>query len=148
MNKKQIESVATEYIHLDKTHGLTRKKAFKDGARWVLETLCELPLDAVLRELAEYDNERIGGSPWADHLASRMMQDSLGKSAWHGMNEKPDGMFVILVDFGSEDGQEEYSFGVSLDGMESGKRWAYVRDLLPSDAKNPSISEKLNQTTD
>lgn len=77
MNKEQIESAATEYIHRDKTHGLTRKKAFKDGARWMLETLCELPLDVVLRELAEYANERIGGSPGADHLASRMMRDSL-----------------------------------------------------------------------
>lgn len=32
MNKEQIESAATEYIHRDKTHGLTRKKAFKDDA--------------------------------------------------------------------------------------------------------------------
>ena len=39
MNKEKIESAATEYIHRDKTHGLTRKKAFKDGVRWVLETL-------------------------------------------------------------------------------------------------------------
>ena len=81
MNKEQIESVATEYIHRDKTHGLTRKKAFTDGARWVLETMCELPLDELLRELAEYANERIGGAPGADHMANRMMRDSLAGSA-------------------------------------------------------------------
>ncbi len=48
-------------------------------------------------------------------------------SVWHNMNEKPNGMFVILADFG----QEEYSFGLTLDGIESAKRWAYVSDLLP-----------------
>ena len=48
-------------------------------------------------------------------------------SVWHNMNEKPNGMFVILADFG----QEEYSFGINLEGMESAKRWAYVSDLLP-----------------
>ena len=81
MNKEQIESVATEYIHRYKTHGLTRKKAFTDGARWVLDTMCEMPLDELLRELAEYANERIGGAPGADHLASMMMRDSLAGSA-------------------------------------------------------------------
>ena len=35
------QSVATEYIHLDKTHGLNRKKAFTDGASWVIDTMCE-----------------------------------------------------------------------------------------------------------
>ena len=48
-------------------------------------------------------------------------------SVWHNMNEKPNGMFVILADFG----QEEYSLGINLEGMESAKRWAYVSDLLP-----------------
>ena len=48
-------------------------------------------------------------------------------SVWHDMNEKPNGIFVILADFG----QEEYSLGISLDGIESAKRWAYVSDLLP-----------------
>lgn len=48
-------------------------------------------------------------------------------SVWHDMNEKPNGIFVILADFG----QEEYSLGINLDGIESAKRWAYVSDLLP-----------------
>ena len=48
-------------------------------------------------------------------------------SVWHNMNEKPNGMFVILADFG----QEEYSLGINLEGLESAKRWAYVSDLLP-----------------
>lgn len=48
-------------------------------------------------------------------------------SVWHGMNEEPSGMFAILAEFG----EEEYSLGITLDGMESAKRWAYVRDLLP-----------------
>ena len=48
-------------------------------------------------------------------------------SVWHNMNEKPNGMFVILADFG----QEEYSLGINLEGMESAKRWAYVSDLIP-----------------
>ena len=48
-------------------------------------------------------------------------------SVWHNMNEKPNGMFVILADFG----QEEYSLGINLEGMESATRWAYVSDLLP-----------------
>ena len=48
-------------------------------------------------------------------------------SVWHNMNEKPNGMFVILADFG----QEEYSLGINLEGMEIAKRWAYVSDLLP-----------------
>lgn len=51
--------------------------------------------------------------------------------AWHDISEKPNGIFAILVDFGDDDGQEEYSLGINLDGVESAKRWAYVSDLLP-----------------
>lgn len=61
MNKEQIESVATEYIHRDKTHGLTRKKAFTDGARWVLESLCRMPWDEAIRALAQYAEEKTDG---------------------------------------------------------------------------------------
>lgn len=50
-------------------------------------------------------------------------------AAWHEMSEKPNGLSVILVDFGGD--TEEYSFGITLDGVESAKRWAYVDDLLP-----------------
>ena len=46
---------------------------------------------------------------------------------WHNMNEKPNGRFVILSDFG----QEEYSLGINLEGIESANRWAYISDLLP-----------------
>lgn len=84
MNKEKIESKAMDYAGLtdDSKDSYARERgarciAFKDGVRWVLETLCELPLDEMIRELAEYAHERIGGSPWADHLSSRMMRDSL-----------------------------------------------------------------------
>lgn len=56
-------------------------------------------------------------------------------AAWHDMNDKPNGMFAILIDFGDGDGQEEYSLGINLDGVESAKRWAYVSDLLPDAGK-------------
>ena len=54
-------------------------------------------------------------------------------SVWHDMSEKPNGLLVILADFGEDMGQEEYSLGINLDGMENAKRWAYVADLLPND---------------
>ena len=34
MNRETIEKAAGIYIHQDQTAGLTRKKAFMDGARW------------------------------------------------------------------------------------------------------------------
>lgn len=52
-------------------------------------------------------------------------------SVWHEMSEKPNGMFAILVDLSDDDG-EAYSLEMNLSGVESsGKRWAYVSDLLP-----------------
>ncbi|HIW87224.1 MAG TPA: hypothetical protein IAC47_02995 [Candidatus Onthomorpha intestinigallinarum] len=50
-------------------------------------------------------------------------------SAWHDMSEKPNGIFVILIDFGGD--VEEYSLGINLDGAETAKRWAYISDLIP-----------------
>lgn len=52
-------------------------------------------------------------------------------SVWHDAKEKPNGMFVIVIDFGDEVGEEEYGFGVTADDLEGAKRWAYVSDLLP-----------------
>ena len=66
-------------------------------------------------EAFEYANGFVTGADWRIN------------SVWHGMNEKPSGMFAILAEFG----EEEYSLGITLDGMESAKRWAYVADLLP-----------------
>ena len=47
MNKKTIDKAAEEYIHRDKTVGMTRRKAFSDGARWRIENAwhdtCEIP---------------------------------------------------------------------------------------------------------
>ena len=54
-------------------------------------------------------------------------------SVWHDMSEKPNGLLVILADLGDDMGQDEYSLGINLDGMENAKRWAYVADLLPND---------------
>lgn len=34
MDRETIEKAADEYIHRDNTTGLTRKKAFIDGAQW------------------------------------------------------------------------------------------------------------------
>lgn len=52
-------------------------------------------------------------------------------SVWHDVEEKPNGMFVIIIDFGDEVGAEEYGLGVTADDLNGAKRWAYVSDLLP-----------------
>ena len=52
-------------------------------------------------------------------------------SVWHDVKEKPNGMFVILIDFGTRLGVEEYSFGMTSEHLEGAIRWAYVSDLLP-----------------
>lgn len=52
MNKETIEKAAEEYIHRDKTVGMTRRKAFLDGARWRIENAwhdtTQLPHDGLL----------------------------------------------------------------------------------------------------
>lgn len=148
MNNEQIESAATEYIHCDKTHGLTRKKAFTDGARWVLETLCEMPLDELLRELAEYANERIGGAPGADHMANRMMRDSLGtglsKSAvWHTDPKEAQTRRKLIVQFkiGNTGMFDDIRLLRGMENMVA--RYAYVDDILPADAPTPPDSGEL-----
>lgn len=157
MNKEQIERAATEYIHRDKTHGLTRKKAFTDGARWVLDRLCELPWDEVLHELAGYANERIGGSPLAEHLASRMMRDSLdtglsksaGKSAvWHTdlKEAQTDRKFIVQFTSGLTGMFDDIRLLRGIEGLVA--RYAYVDDILPADGPTPPDSGELNQTTD
>lgn len=52
-------------------------------------------------------------------------------SVWHDSNEKPNGMFVILIDFGTEISPEEFGLGLTADDLDGAKRWAYVSDLLP-----------------
>lgn len=52
-------------------------------------------------------------------------------SVWHDASEKPNGMFVILIDFGDEVGAEEYGLGITTDDLNGAKRWAYVSDLIP-----------------
>lgn len=52
-------------------------------------------------------------------------------SVWHDVEEKPNGMFVIIIDFGDEVGAEEYGLGVTADDLIGAKRWAYISDLLP-----------------
>ena len=52
-------------------------------------------------------------------------------SAWHDVEEKPNGMFVIIIDFGDEIGAEEFGLGMTADDLNGAKRWAYVSDLLP-----------------
>lgn len=52
-------------------------------------------------------------------------------SVWHDASEKPNGMFVILIDFGDEVDAEEYGLGMTADDLNGAKRWAYILDLLP-----------------
>lgn len=52
-------------------------------------------------------------------------------SVWHDSNEKPNGMFVILIDFGTEISPEEFGLGLTADDLDGAKRWAYIDDLLP-----------------
>lgn len=52
-------------------------------------------------------------------------------SVWHDVEEKPNGMFVIIIDFGNEIGAEEFGLGITADDLNGAKRWAYVSDLLP-----------------
>lgn len=76
----------------------------------------ETSYESDIREMEEkFADAYIAGADWRIN------------SVWHGMNEKPSEMFAILAEFG----EEEYSLGITLDGMESAKRWAYVADLLP-----------------
>lgn len=52
-------------------------------------------------------------------------------SVWHDVSEKPNGMFVIIIDFGNEVDAEEYGLGMTADDSNGAKRWAYISDLLP-----------------
>lgn len=52
-------------------------------------------------------------------------------SVWHDANEKPNGMFVILIDFGTEISPEEFGLGLTAEDLNGARRWAYVSDLLP-----------------
>ena len=52
-------------------------------------------------------------------------------SVWHDVEEKPNGMFVIIIDFGDEIGAEEFGLGMTSDDLIGAKRWAYISDLLP-----------------
>lgn len=52
-------------------------------------------------------------------------------SVWHDATEKPNGMFIIIIDFGNEIGAEEFGLGMTSDDLDGARRWAYVSDLLP-----------------
>ena len=59
MDKRQIEKTVNEYIgHAEEIdEGIDtcmRRKAFMDGAQWMADRLCNLPLDVLVAELAEY----------------------------------------------------------------------------------------------
>ena len=43
-------------------------------------------------------------------------------SAWHDVEEKPNGMFVIIIDFGDEIGAEEFGLGMTADDLNGAKR--------------------------
>lgn len=67
----------------------------------------------------------------AKHKAFSDGADWRINSVWHDVEEKPNGMFVIIIDFGDEVGAEEYGLGVTADDLIGAKRWAYISDLLP-----------------
>lgn len=52
-------------------------------------------------------------------------------SVWHDASEEPNGMFVILIDFGTEISPEEFGLGFTAEDLNGAKRWAYVLDLIP-----------------
>ena len=59
MNKRQIEKAAGEYSgrvlgFKDNPMVMNKHKAFMDGAQWMVDRLCNLPLDILVAELAEY----------------------------------------------------------------------------------------------
>ena len=56
-------------------------------------------------------------------------------SVWHDVSEKPNGMFVIIIDFGNEISPEEFGLGMTSDDLNGAKRWAYISDLLPKRKK-------------
>ncbi len=63
MTREQIEKAAEEYIHRDKTEGLTRKVAFIDGARWRIENAWHTDLKEAQRQrgfIVEFTNGRRG----------------------------------------------------------------------------------------
>lgn len=66
-------------------------------------------------------------------------------TVWHDVEEKPNGMFVIIIDFGDEVGAEEYGLGVTADDLNGAKRWAYVSDLLPErkEARNDTRNDDI-----
>lgn len=51
-------------------------------------------------------------------------------SVWHDASEEPNGMFVILIDFGTEISPEEFGLGLTAEDLNGARRWAYVSDLL------------------
>ena len=67
----------------------------------------------------------------AKHKAFMAGADWRIKSVWHDVEEKPNGMFVIIIDFGDEIGAEEFGLGMTAEDLNGAKRWAYVSDLLP-----------------
>ena len=48
-------------------------------------------------------------------------------SVWHKATEKPNGLFIILIEFG----EKEFGLGVTSDDLKGARRWAYIIDLLP-----------------
>lgn len=81
--------------------------------------------------------EHAGGIPQSDERKEYSREDFIAganwriNSVWHGASEKPNGMFVILIDFGTEISPEEFGLGLTAEDLNGAKRWAYVSDLLP-----------------
>lgn len=67
----------------------------------------------------------------ANHKAFAAGADWRINSVWHDVEEKPNGMFVIIIDFGDEIGAEEFGLGMTADDLIGAKRCAYISDLLP-----------------
>ena len=92
--------------------------------------------ETIEKAAIDYIKPTAGIIPVAESIAARLgfMAGAEWRvnSVWHDVKEKPNGMFVILIDFGTRLGAEEYSFGMTSEHLEGAIRWAYVADLLPS----------------
>ena len=63
MTREQIEKEIDERLdepdnNWDGIFNSGYSRGFRDGAQWLADRLCHLPLDKVLQELAEYINQR------------------------------------------------------------------------------------------
>lgn len=97
------------------------RKTIEQAAQKYVDAYCpdESPVGYALGKKVGYIRGFKNGAQWRIN------------SVWHDANEKPNGMFVILIDFGTEISPEEFGLGLTAEDLNGARRWAYVSDLLP-----------------